>query len=142
MKSNEIIKEAEYADIVLTLLSPPYRITSVTKIIFLAFCIYHESNFTYYRNRKKDFVSIFFKNITLKLSANFKDIEKILFVLDMLVKNQKIFIDHDEIIVITETQFNTENEFLKRCIKKVPNPILEINRLDPVAIIEEVIRYV
>ena len=36
MKLNDVIKEAEYADIILSLLMEPYRINSVTKMIFFA----------------------------------------------------------------------------------------------------------
>lgn len=39
MNKEKLLREAEYADIVLTLLNSPYAITSITKLIFIAFCI-------------------------------------------------------------------------------------------------------
>lgn len=142
MKLNDIIKEAEYADIILALLGEPYKINSVTKIIFFAFCIRYEDGFASYRNRTKDFVDVFFENISLKLATNYKDIGKILCVLRMLVKTGKISITEDTIQVLEELKYSTENDFIKRCSGKIPNPILEINKLDAIAVIEEVIRYV
>lgn len=139
---NNIIKEAEYADIILSLLGEPYRINSVTKMIFFAFCIRYEKKFASYRNRTRDFVDVFFENISLKLATNYKDIEEILFVLVMLVRTGKISIIGDSIEVIDEVKHSTENEFIKKCCGKTPNPILEINKLDAIAVIEEVIRYV
>ena len=142
MRLNDIIKEAEYADIILSLLVEPYRINSVTKMIFFAFCIRYEDNFASYRNRTKDFVDVFFENISLKLATNYKDIEKILCILKMLVRTGKISITGDKIEVIDELEHNTENDFIKMCSGKTPNPIFEINKLDATAVIEEVIRYV
>lgn len=142
MKLNDVIKEAEYADIILSLLAEPYQITSVTKIIFFAFCIRYEDNFSSYRRRTKDFVDIFFENISLKLQTNYKDIGKILSVLKMLVKSGKISITEDAIEVLDKLEHSTENDFLKLCNGKTPNPISEINKLDATAVIEEVIRYV
>lgn len=142
MRLNDIIKEAEYADIILSLLVEPYRINSVTKMIFFAFCIRYEDNFASYRSRTKDFVDVFFENISLKLATNYKDIEKILCILKMLVRTGKISITGDKIEVIDELEHNTENDFIKMCSGKTPNPIFEINKLDAIAVIEEVIRYV
>lgn len=142
VKLNDVIKEAEYADIILSLLAEPYQINSVTKILFLAFCIKYEDNFASYRSRTKDFVDVFFENISLKLATNYKDISKILCVLKMLVKVGKISIIDDNIQVLEELKHNPENEFIQMCDKKIPNPILEINKLDATAVIEEVIRYV
>lgn len=142
VRLNDIIKEAEYADIILSLLAEPYRINSVTKMIFFAFCIRYEDNFASYRSRTKDFVDVFFENISLKLATNYKDVEKILCVLKMLVRTGKISITGDKIEVIDELEHNTENDFIKMCSGKTPNPIFEINKLDATAVIEEVIRYV
>lgn len=59
MNKEKLLREAEYADIVLTLLNSPYAITSITKLIFIAFCIKYESNISAYKNRSKDFVDVF-----------------------------------------------------------------------------------
>lgn len=142
MKLNEVVREAEYIDIILSLLDKPYHISSVTKMVFLSFCICHESNFSFYKNRTKDFVDVFFQNISLKLSLDYKDIERIMSVLDMLVKTDTINIKEDKIEIRKEIDHNSENAFMKMCASKIPNPILEIDKLDSVAVIEEVIRYV
>ena len=142
MRINNIIKEAVYADIILSLLVEPYRVNSVAKMIFFAFCIKYEDDFASYRNRTKDFVDVFFENISLRLETNYKDIEIILCVLTMLVRTGKISITGDRIEIIDEVAHSTENDFIKKCSGKTPNPILEINKLDAIAVIEEVIRYV
>lgn len=142
MKINDVVKEAEYADILLALLSEPYQILSVTKLIFISFIVNHEINLASYRNRSKDFVDIFFENISLKLETDYKDIIKIVHVIDMFVKTNKIKVEGDKIELIKKIEHKSENDFLKMCAGKIPNPILEINKLDSLAVIEEVIRYV
>ena len=77
MNKQKLLQEAEYADIILTLLNSPYAITSITKLIFIAFCVRYESNISAYKNRSKDFIDVFFKNISLKLSAHYDDIEPV-----------------------------------------------------------------
>ena len=128
MNKEKLLREAEYADIVLTLLNSPYAITSITKLIFIAFC--------------KDFVDVFFKNISLKLSAHYDDIELILHFVDILKNTSKVSINGDYIELSSELTHLPENHFLQFCAKKLPNPIIEINKLDAKALIEEVIRYV
>jgi ABC-type uncharacterized transport system substrate-binding protein len=142
MKYNEIVREAEYTDVILSLLSEPYQILSVTKMIFISFCVMHENNLKAYATRKKDFADIFFENISFKLDKDYKDVEKILHILDILVKTKKIIIIDDRIELLETIKHSTENKFINMCTKKVPNPILEITKLDSVAVLEEVIRYV
>ena len=142
MKLIDVLKEAEYTDIVLSLLSEPYKILSVTKIIFISFCVYHESNFSSYKNRQKDFVDVFFKNISFNLAIYYKDIEKIIHILCILEKTNKIKIIEDTILIIEDIKHDSENIFIKKCCNKLPNPIIEIDKLDALAMIEEVIRYV
>ena len=142
MKLMDVLKEAEYADIVLSLLSEPYRIISVTKIIFISFCVYHETDFSAYKNRKMDFIDIFFKNISFNLAIYYKDIEKIMHVLYILEKTNKIKIIKDKILINEVIKHDSENPFIKRFSNRLPNPIIEIDKLDALAVIEEVIRYV
>ena len=142
MEFKEVVVEAEYADIIISLMAEPYRILSITKIIFIAFCVKHEGHMSSYRGRTKDFVDVFFRNISLKLATNYKDIEKIIHVIDILVRTNRIAVNGDLLEVKEEILIITENDFLKFCSQKVPNPILEINKLDATAMIEEVIRYV
>ena len=142
MNKEKLLQEAEYADIILTLLGSPYAITSITKLIFIAFCVRHESNLSSYKNRSKDFIDVFFKNISLKLSAHYNDIGLILHFVDILKNTSKRSIVGDSIELGVELTHSPENHFLQFCAKKVPNPIVEINKLDAKALIEEVIRYV
>lgn len=142
MNKEKLLREAEYADIILTLLNSPYAITSITKLIFIAFCVKYEKNLPAYRNRVKDFIDIFFKNISLKLSAHYDDIELILHFISVLQNTSKVSIDGDYIELNAELIYFPENSFLQFCAKKIPNPIIEINKLDAKALLEEVIRYV
>ena len=112
------------------------------QLIFIAFCVRHESNLSSYKNRSKDFIDVFFKNISLKLSAHYNDIGLILHFVDILKNTSKISIVGDSIELGVELTHSPENHFLQFCAKKVPNPIVEINKLDAKALLEEVIRYV
>ena len=89
---NEIISEAEYADIIITLLKPPYEITSITKLIFIAFCVKNETNQNKYKNRTKDFVDVFMSNISLKFTAHNQEVIQIIHVIDKLNKISKVSI--------------------------------------------------
>jgi hypothetical protein len=142
MMLNEVISEAEYADIIITLLKPPYEIASITKLAFIAFCVKNETNQSYYKNRTKDFVDVFMRNVSLKLTAHNQEIMQIIRVIDKLNKTSKVSISADEIRLIHEFDFRTESSFLEFCKTKKPNPINEVNKLDPKALIEEVLRYV
>lgn len=142
MTIDDLVLESEYADILISLMQPPYNISSITKLVFIAFCSKYEKNLASYKNRSKDFVDIFFQNISLKLSAHYKDISCIMHVIDILKKTSKAKIDGDHIELKLDVQIQTENDFIKFCKVKIPNPIIEINKLDTKALVEEVIRYV
>lgn len=142
MKPNEMLLQAEYADIVLTLLQPPYNISSIAEVVFVSFCIKHETNISRYNNRTKDFIGVFFSNIALKLIAHECEIGQILQVIDLLRKNSKIQISGDNIMICSSFSFNGVNKFLDFCKNKNPNPILEVCKLDSRAMLEEVLRYV
>lgn len=143
MKIETVLLEAEYTDIIITLLNAPYNFSSVTKLTFVAFCVKHENNMLAYRNRTKDFVDTFISNISLKLNAHYYELQIIFKVIKILQNSQIINVDNDQIEVITPIYKDTcENDFLNLCNKRFPNPIIEINKLDPKALLEEVIRYV
>jgi len=142
MNKSKIILDAEYADIIITLLQEPYSISSITKLVFIAFCVKHETNLSSYKNRSKDFVDCFFKNISLKLSAHYDEIENILCVINMLKNTSMVTVEDDSIVLINNLDHEPENHFLNFCVNKIPNPILEINKLSSKALLEEVIRYV
>lgn len=142
MNKNKLLNQAEYIDIILSLLKSPYNIKSISKLIFISFCVKHEDNIKAYTNRKKDFVDIFFEKISLKLTTHEEEIIDIITAIDILNKNSKVKITGDNIIVDSDINFITENLFLNRIKDKVPNPIIEINKLDTKALLEEVIRFV
>lgn len=142
MTINNIISEAEYADIIITLLNPPYSISSVTKLVFIAFCVKNENSQVKYNNRTRDFVDVFISNVSLKLSAHNHEIFQIIRVIDMLNKTAKVSVNGDNIALIHDFNFQTESTFLKFCSTRTPNPINEINKLEPKALVEEVLRYV
>lgn len=142
MNKNKLLNQAEYIDIILSLLKSPYNIKSISKLIFISFCVKHEDNIKAYTNRKKDFVDIFFEKISLKLTTHQEEIIDIITAIDILNKNSKVKITGDNIIVDSDINFITENLFLNRIKDKVPNPIIEINKLDTKALLEEVIRFV
>lgn len=70
------------------------------------------------------------------------NIELILHFVDILKNTSKVSINGDYIELSSELTHLPENHFLQFCAKKLPNPIIEINKLDAKALIEEVIRYV
>ena len=142
MTNEKLIQEAEYADIIITLLNFPYGISSVTKLVFFAFCIKHEQNTGAYGKRTKDFVDTFFNNISVKLPTHYDDIGTIIHFIDMLKKTSMITVDGDSITLNKERSHFPENKFLQACVNRSPNPIIEINKLDAKAMLEEVIRYV
>lgn len=142
MNKEDLIIEAEYADIILTLLRPPYMISSITKLVFISFCIKWESSISSYKNRSRDFVDVFYKNISLKLLTHCEDICKIFHFIDILKNTGLITVNEDKIELIAEIQHYPVNKFLQFCDGKIPNPIIEVNKLDVKATLEEVIRYV
>jgi len=85
---------------------------------------------------------VFFKNISLKLSAHYDDINVMLHFIDMLKNTSNAFVNGGNIELSHPINHTPENRFLQFCMKKKPNPIIEINKLDTKAMMEEVIRYV
>lgn len=141
MNSNLAI-EAEYADIILALLQKPFNINSITKLVFMSFCVHNENRINIYNNRKKDLIDLFISNINIRLESHTNEISIIFELLNKLNKSKWIIIDKDYIVLKKEVVRNVENEFLKYCIRKKPNPIEEVNKLDAKAFMEEVLRYV
>lgn len=139
---NKIMAEAEYADIILALLYAPYNITSIIKLVFMAFCIKYTTNTKIYNRRKKDFIDVFIGSLDVKLISHLNDFKLIFDVLNKLQDSGFIIIDEDEIKVIKQFSFESENSFLNYCKSKENNPILEANKLTPRAFMEEVLRYV
>lgn len=137
-----LLEEAEYMDIILSLLQEPYNIDSMIKIIFISFCIHNESNLLKYTNRKQDFVDTFIENISFKLEVNKNELISIFRVLDILRKQKIIDIAGDKITEKKTIEFNAQNPLIQKCASSELNPISETNKLDSKALLEEVIRYV
>lgn len=137
-----LLEEAEYMDIILSLLQKPYNIDSLTKIVFISFCIHNENDLSKYLNRKKNFVDTFIENISFKLEANKSEIVSIFKVLDILGNQKIIDIVDDKIIQKKTIEFNVQNALIQKCALSELNAISETNKLDSKALLEEVIRYV
>jgi hypothetical protein len=142
MMANELILDAEYADIVITLLKRPYSVSSLTKLIFISFCVKNENSFEKYHRRTKDLIDAFISNVSLKLSSHSHELKSIVRVIHLLNKTRKVIIAGDDIKLIHDFNFKTENAFLVYCETKIPNPIEQVNRLDRKALLEEILRYV
>ena len=140
--NKEIINEAEYMDIVIGLLNPPFSIDNIVHLIFIAFCVKHKIKGKKYFSGK-DVIDKFISNINLKLMVHTKDISIILSVIDKLVKCDFIKIVDSKIYILKPIVVDLQNEFLLKCkSRKTNNPILESKKLDSNAFIEEILRYV
>ena len=141
---NFLILEGEYADIIIELLREPFLIDSITKLIFIAFCVKNEKRIRAYSNKKRDFVNFFFDNIKFKFISHKKEVKAILEVICKLISSNWISIDGDKIKIVKDlTCFNeTCNKFLMSTKKNTFNAINEINKLDVKAFLEEVIQRV
>lgn len=139
---NEIFLESEYAEIIIALINEPYNFNSIIKIIFTAFCVRNEKKSSY-RNKKTNFVDELLNNINIKLFAHPDEFKCIFEILYKLKKCGWIRINNGKIeIVKSFNDFKCDNKFLKSCIDKEINPLIEVNKLDDKAFIEEVLRHV
>jgi hypothetical protein len=141
----ELLENAEYADILVGLLDKPYEIRSVSKIVFIAFCVEHNYGLSVYRNRQKDLIQTFMSSLSLKLISHIDEIETIMSQLHLLENNNWIEIAADGKIKILSTDIDhlkSHNKFLNYFIGKSNNPIKAVNQLDDKAFLEEVVRYV
>lgn len=139
---NDLLLQGEYADIMVELLKDPYNVDSVVKIVFLAFCVRNETQSSY-KNRKTDFVDVLLNNLNIKIFSHPEELKAIFKVLNKLKKCGWIAIEDGRIIILRElSKSNLENRFLAGCKGKDINPILEANKLDDKAFIEEVLRHV
>lgn len=139
---NDLLLQGEYAGIMVELLNEPYNVDSVVKIVFLAFCVRNETQ-TSYKNRKTDFVDVLLNNLNIKILSHPDELKTIFEVLNKMKKCGWIAIEDGRIIILRElSKPNLENRFLTGCKGKDINPILEANKLDDKAFIEEVLRHV
>ena len=139
---NELLLEAEYAEIIIELLKEPFQITSVVKLVFMSFCVRNEKRSSY-GSRKTDFVDVFLDNINIRLLSHTEEIKSILEVICKLKSNGWICSKNGAIEIAKELpDYQCENKFLRGCKERENNPIIEINKLDDQAFIEEVLRHV
>lgn len=139
---NDLLLQGEYADIIIELLKEPYNVNSVVKIVFLAFCIRNETQ-TSYRKRKTDFVDVLLNNLIIKLLSHPNELRNIFEVLSKMKKCGWITIEDGKISTLKKYEKSkTENKFLAGCKEKAINPVVEVNKLDDAAFIEEVLRHV
>ena len=139
---NDLLLQGEYADIIADLLNEPYNVNSVIKIVFLAFCIRNEMQASY-RNRRTDFVDVLLNNLNIKLLSHPDELKNIFEVLNKMKKCGWIKTVDGRIMVLKGfNKIKSENKFLLGCRGKDINPIVEVNKLDDKAFIEEVLRHV
>lgn len=139
---SSILLQSEYADIIIALLNEPYNVDSIIKIVFMAFCIENETNYSYGK-RKTDFIDVFLSNLNIKFLSHPKELACIFEVLNKLEKCGVIKSNNGKITkIMSIDSYCCENRFLKGCKEKDVNPIYEINKLDDKAFIEEVLRHV
>lgn len=145
MMNDKIIEEAEYAEIIVTLLNEPYAINDFIKLVFISFCIKHETkvHLKHYQNRKIDISKIFIENIKLKLMSHYNELNIIFEVIDKLITCDFIELKENNIIKINKPlNCDTQNSVLTKFNEMRINPVLEINKLDTNEFMEGVLRYV
>ena len=141
-RMNDLLLQGEYTDIIIELLKEPYNVDSVVKIVFLAFCIRNE-NQTSYRNRRTDFVDVLLNNLNIKLLSHPDELRNIFEVLNKMKKCGWIATEGGRISILKEyDKSKSENKFLTGCRGKDINPVVEVNKLDDRAFIEEALRHV
>lgn len=143
----KLIGIAEYMDIILNLLYPPYNINSIVKIIFISFLVKFENEriTDSFKSRKNDIIETFMKNNAFKVNTDFNDFKNILECINILSESSIIEIKEDEIFLLKKNKnINCQNDFLCKYKKYAneKNPILELNKLSSQALIEEVLAYV
>ena len=139
---NDLLLQSEYADIIIGLLNEPFEVSSVVKIVFMSFCIRNESKSSY-GNRKTDFVDTLLRNINIKLFSHPEELACIFEVLNKRRKCGWIATMDGKVYALKKLpKIKCENKFLVNCKGKDINPIIEVNKLDDRAFMEEVLRNV
>ena len=96
-----------------------------------------------YRNRRTDFVDVLLNNLNIKLLSHPDELKNIFEVLNKMKKCGWIKTVDGRIMVLKGfNKIKSENKFLLGCRGKDINPIVEVNKLDDKAFIEEVLRHV
>lgn len=142
----QLISDAEYMDILVSLLLKPYDIDSLCKLVFIAFGVKYNCGMKVYANRKKDLVQVFMSALSIKLLSHMDDMHIIIEQLYILESNGWISISEKGKVELTSEDgvdiFHPCNSFLNHFKGKEINPINAVNRLDDQAFLEEVLRYI
>lgn len=139
---NDLLLQGEYADIIVELLNEPYNVNSVIKMVFLAFCVRNEAQVSYGK-RKNNLIDVLLNNLNIKFLSHPNELSSIFEVLNKMKKCGWITTESGRISVLKEfDKAKTENRFLAGCRGKDINPVVEVNKLDDRAFIEEVLRHV
>lgn len=139
---NRYVLEGEYLEIIAELLGEKYKVNSLIKLVFMAFCIRNEKRGSY-GARKRDFVDALLDNINVKLIAHPEELVAIFEVIYKLKTSGWIMIEDDLVAVVKNLEnVACGNKFLNGCKDKQINPIREVNKLDSRAFAEEVLRHV
>lgn len=137
-----LILQAEYASIIISLIKRPYRVNSITKLIFISFGVKHAS-IRKYSNRKMDFIKTFLSSLSIKLTSHPEELKAILDVISILETEGWISVDGDIIKVKKMFPDDTcKNKFLINIEKKPINHLEEISNLNIKSFLEEVLQYV
>lgn len=139
---SDLLLQGEYADIIVELLNEPYNVNSVIKMVFLAFCVRNEAQVSYGK-RKNNLIDVLLNNLNIKFLSHPNELSSIFEVLNKMKKCGWITTEGGRISVLKEfDKPKTENRFLAGCRGKDINPVVEVNKLDDKAFIEEVLRHV
>lgn len=121
---NNILKEAKYADIIVTLINPPCNITSLFKLIFLTL-IFSDRNINNITKSKYNIINNYIGNSILLLQQKKDDLNIIYEILYRLEAMQIISINND-IITINQTIQTPDIDN----IKKAELILNKLNKLD------------
>lgn len=140
MKLN-LLLETEYADIIVSLIKKPYKVNSITKLIFLSFGVKHAS-IKKYSNRKMNFIKVFLSSLSIKLTSHPEDLKAILKVISILEMGGWITVDNDNIKIMKLPPNGGNNPFLRKLEDKKTNFLVDISKLENKSFLEEVLQYV
>ena len=121
---NNLLKEAKYADIIITLINPPCNITSLFKLIFLTL-IFSDRNINEITKSKYNIINNYIGNSILLLQQKKDDLNIIYEILYRLEAMQIISINNDIITINHIIQTPDINN-----IKKADQILNKLNKLD------------
>lgn len=121
---NNLLKEAKYADIIMTLINPPCNITSLFKLIFLTL-LFSDKNINEITKSKYNIINNYIGNSIFLLIQKKDDIKIIYDILFRLESMQLISINQDIISINKMIESPDINN-----IKKANQILNKLNKLD------------